>query len=78
MIIQPTIREDGYYEMGEEFNDSITVWAAYYHSTQTVILTTQITNDPAYHIEGILEDGFIGVGSDTSRQELIDLPFVRG
>jgi len=71
MIIYPTQREDGYYEFGDESNENLTIWAAYYHSSQSELTSSQITNDPAYHIEGIIIEGYIGVGSDSSKEELI-------
>jgi hypothetical protein len=71
MIHNVTQRPDGFYECGNIDDNSITLWACYYDdSVQNIVVEYQITTTPINYAEGPLMDGWIGIYSDDSAEEL--------
>jgi len=72
MIHNVTEREDGFYECGDIDNDSLDLWACYYdESSENIVSELQITQTPVNYAEGPLTNGWLGIYSDTSLNELI-------
>ncbi len=72
MIHNVTQREDGFYECGNIYDDSINLWACYYDDNSEFISEElQTTTTPINYAEGPLQEGWIGIYSDESAEELI-------
>ena len=71
-LVTPEDKGNGTLFFGEEGNPNKQVWAAMYYPEQTEIAVGQITTTPANYIEGKLQPGMIGLGSEVSKEKLIE------